>query len=234
MKIAVCDNERECALSLTRQISEISPAIQAECLTTMQSLEQMKEEEYDVILMDIEWAEQKNGIDFASELYRSGNPAKIIYVSAYAERFIEQLFLDESNVVGFLKKPVNMESLKKCLIKVRDQQNKENRNSLKVKENGHQRMISLADILYIESKDHYLDIVTFNKTYHILGTMESFEKKLPEEFVRCHRGFIVNMTYILELKASALILKNNITVPVGRRYRQLLKESYLSYLSGLI
>ena len=58
-------------------------------------------------------------------------------------------------------------------------------------------------------------------------------QKLPGElFVRCHRGFVVNLLYVRNLTKTLLILAGNIQIPLGTKYENYVFESFKRYYQG--
>ena len=52
------------------------------------------------------------------------------------------------------------------------------------------------------------------------------EKKLPENFLRCHRSYIVNMSKVTAVKVSQSLIEvqDNLQVPLSRSYKRAVKE----------
>lgn len=84
--------------------------------------------------------------------------------------------------------------------------------------------ISFEDIMYIEAEKHLLNIYTSDgsKPYVIRNTLDQTMEDLPrDQFVRCHRGYIVNMKYIRSVYNNMISLKNsNAILPVGRTWKE--------------
>lgn len=57
--------------------------------------------------------------------------------------------------------------------------------------------------------------------------MEKLAEELPENFVKCHRSFIVNEEHITKIKLNEnlLYLGRDLFVPVSRSYRGLFKRN---------
>jgi two-component system, LytTR family, response regulator LytT len=97
-----------------------------------------------------------------------------------------------------------------------------------VKSDRANQQIKLKDILYIESLSDYVNIHTSKKSVATRATISSFEKSLPETFLRIHRSFIVNREHILSFNSSAVRIDGN-ELPVSRTY----KSAVLKTLSDL-
>ncbi len=60
------------------------------------------DEVYDVLLLDIEFGEDGNGLDYIDDIVRKSPLTQIIMVTAYTEKYIQDVFLKKDNVAGFL------------------------------------------------------------------------------------------------------------------------------------
>jgi len=57
------------------------------------------------------------------------------------------------------------------------------------------------------------------------------EGKLENTFVRCHGGFIVNLSYVSGVVGTEVILKDGNKIPIGMRFFDSFKMKYLKYYS---
>lgn len=91
--------------------------------------------------------------------------------------------------------------------------------------------IPFSQIYYLEVREKKVFIRLKTKEYSKYGTLESIAKDLPENFMRCHRSFIVNTEYIdsVKLSENSIILEDDIFVPLSRSYKSDMKE----YMNGL-
>lgn len=86
--------------------------------------------------------------------------------------------------------------------------------------------IPLSQIYYIEAREKKLFIRTKQEEYGFYDTIENIEKKLPENFLRCHRSYIVNMSKVtaVKLSQSLIEMQNELQVPLSRSYKKTVKE----------
>ena len=61
---------------------------------------------------------------------------------------------------------------------------------------------------------------------------EQVTKLKPYDFVRCHQGFIINMSKIKEINKADVVLSNDVVIPIGRKYREGLLKAFNIYLTG--
>lgn len=86
--------------------------------------------------------------------------------------------------------------------------------------------VPFRQIYYFEAKEKRLSARTGTTVEHLFyGTLDELEKQLPKDFVRCHRGYIVNWNYVerIDLSASRLILSNDMDIVFSRTYKAKLK-----------
>ena len=86
--------------------------------------------------------------------------------------------------------------------------------------------IPYSEILYFEARSKKIYACTINCEYGFYDTMEHLEKECSEQFVRCHRGFIVNKEKIEKVKLSqnCLTISGGMEIPLSRSYKSVIKE----------
>ncbi len=193
----------------------------------------------DIVFLDIELADD-NGLSLAKQLETIKPTPAIVFATAYDE-YAFQAF--ELNAIDYILKPFDEQRIQKTLEKIMKMQKVEEKDSsinhsLINNENGkiavlvNERIIllTLADLLYLESSEGKCSIVTINQEYTVSEALVVLEKKLnPSKFLRVHRSFIVNLDYIVEIEpwfnsTYNLLLKDGSKVPVSRTYVKELKQ----------
>ena len=83
--------------------------------------------------------------------------------------------------------------------------------------------------LYVE-KENYVA----QKTYKNIG-IDKIEKELSiYNFFRCHKSFLVNISYIENIKQYIAILENKDEVPISRYRFKETKARFLSYIGSVL
>ena len=87
-----------------------------------------------------------------------------------------------------------------------------------------QNIISIKDILYIETFNRHLRIITGETVYECASKL-SFANRIlkPLGFTQCHQGYIVNLRQVIRIKSDQLELKNGAVIPISRKYKNNLK-----------
>lgn len=85
--------------------------------------------------------------------------------------------------------------------------------------------IPFDQIDYLEAREKKVFIRTGQTEFGVTETMEKLSEQLPENFVKCHRSFVVNTDHITQIKLSEnlLYLGKELFVPVSRTYKERFK-----------
>ena len=88
--------------------------------------------------------------------------------------------------------------------------------------------VNISDIRYIEGMSEYLKVWldTDAKPIITLLSMKKMEERLPANFMRIHRSYIINLNKIEEVNKNRIILDKDTYLPIGDLY----KEAFQSYL----
>ena len=196
----------------------------AKCRNALEAFAKLEQHSIDLVFLDIEMP-LVNGVAFLRTL-NIPNPPKVIFTTAYAEYALEGY---ELNVVDYLLKPFSFERFTKAVEKAKQSLQKlaeiqtppEDNNYLVIKEKGGLMKIPYHEILYIEASRDYMKIVTIVRQYLVHLTMKKLEELLPvERFIRTHKGYIVALAQIKQLKSDNLLLSNNVSIPVSINYKE--------------
>jgi hypothetical protein len=100
-----------------------------------------------------------------------------------------------------------------------------------VRKLGAEFLIESRDIEWLEAAENYVNLHVRGRVYPLRSTMAAIIERLdPELFVRVHRSFILNRSFLdkiepLESGDARLLLKNGHRIPCSRRHRESLKGS---------
>lgn len=105
-------------------------------------------------------------------------------------------------------------------------------DKLLIKKKGKEFIINLNNVSSIESGGNYIYIHYNNEVYPMRSTMNKMIKRLDHnQFMRVHRSYIVNLDFIKEIispenQVFKIIMNNNSTIPLSRKYRNHLIENF--------
>jgi len=83
-------------------------------------------------------------------------------------------------------------------------------------------------ILYFESRDKRVYVRTEFEEIGFHGTLSGLETELQENFIRCHKGYLVNKKKIQSVDWVQHLLKigENCLIPISRNYQGKIREVY--------
>lgn len=179
----------------------------------------------DLIFLDIHLPKLK-GIAFLKTL---PHPPAVIITTAYHQYAVEGFNL---NATDYLLKPFEFERFLVAVNKVTTasphknsgSDAKETKDYMFVTVQKKKVKILYADIIYIESQQEYIKVVTTGKTYFSKLTTSEMESLLPSHlFKRIHRSYIVSVNRIDSYTVDA-VETGGISIPVGRSFRNVIKD----------
>ena len=102
----------------------------------------------------------------------------------------------------------------------------EREGSYTVETRGGKTILPYSKIIYFESRNKKIYVRAGRQEYGFYDTMEHLLEVLPEDFIRCHRSFIVNRTKVKQviLSQSLIELENSEQIPISRTYRTEVKR----------
>ena len=171
----------------------------------------------DLIFLDINMPQQ-SGIDFYKSL---NNDIAVIFTTAHPEYAVDGFNL---NAVDYLLKPIAYERFIAAINKVILQQpTKEQQNHIILKENKTLHKVEFSNIIFIEAMSDYVKVVLKHKTIVTHSTFSNFIDKLPENFIRVHKSYCVNTSFLEQISGNQIIIEN-IKIPIGKTYKDKLLE----------
>jgi len=87
--------------------------------------------------------------------------------------------------------------------------------------------ILLKEILFIESLKDYIKIHTTNKTIITQVAISTIEQRLPDNFLRVHRSFIVARDKITAYTQHDIEI-GKLQIPIGRNYKTIVVKNFSS------
>ena len=86
---------------------------------------------------------------------------------------------------------------------------------------GHDQIkIKLHEILYLEALKNYTILVTEGKRHCVLSNLgEILQEDKFNSFIRIHRSFAVQKQFIQKIGIYEIELKNRVSIPVGRSFK---------------
>ena len=219
----------------------------AQCQSALEAHQFLQNDTVDVIFCDINMPDL-NGMDFIKSLVA---PPLVVFTTAYAEYAVECF---KVNAVDYLLKPFGLQDFMRAANRVRERMspklgddrglNKGNISSssapqppnlggatddtIFLKTDYRIVKVAISDIRYVEAMSEYLKVWMEGDTKPIITllSMKKMEERLPQNFMRIHRSYIINLNKILEVNKNRVIMDRDTYLPIGDMY----KETFQNYL----
>lgn len=233
MKIAICDDESRGREGIKDILKEAFPEIEIREFSSGQELAKAAETEYlpDIILMDIavNGADGMDGMETARKLRKLSPETILIFVTGVREQVFQAF---DVGAFHYLLKPVEKEKLISVVARAIAEVEKTNTKPkcMLVKIPGGYRRLNMADILYAESDGRKVILHLKQENLEFYEKMEELEQRLGEGFYRCHRGYLVSLSEIMEYDKSNIRMSNGETVYLSKRKYSEFVQAYGKYL----
>lgn len=136
-----------------------------------------------------------------------------------------------NQVLDYLVKPIEYIRFYKAIEKLKKQKPNTSKNTdyFFLKEGNTLTKILIHDVLYIKSAGNYLEFILSNQKVLTLMTIKDVLPKLPSNFLRTHRSYIVNIDKIEKVSSDGISIQKN-TIPLSKSYEEpvLLKLNLLN------
>ena len=228
LKIAVCDDEPVFVEQISDKIKKDMPDCIIQNFFSSEDL-LLSGEVFDLYFLDIQM-EKMNGIETAKKLREQDEESLIVFITG-AKEYVFEAF--DVAALHYLVKPVDdkklMEVLERAKKEIEKKRNRKGRQIL-IKIRNKNIMLHVADILYFENEMRKIIAHTVKGDLSFYGIMADMEKEAGVGFYRCHRGYLVNLSYVAEYDMESILLTNGEKIYLSKdRYHDFVKQ-YMRYL----
>lgn len=234
MKIAICDNDLLHLESIKDRVSAYFEGSADISVFTDDILlvENIKSGfSPDILIMDIELDDGRNGIDAVKTVNTLLPQCKTIFLTGYIE-YVSSVYETEHEYY-VLKTNIDKD-LPKALKKVTSSVFAE-KKTIFIENKSGSILIDTSEIYYIERDKRTSKIVCDNTAYCTSKKLDELLKDLDGNcFVRCHNSFVVNLKKVATYKKAELYLANGETLKVSRTYKKSVDEAFLHYVKSTV
>lgn len=185
-------------------------------------LEYIDDNKTDVLILDINLKSNKSGLDVASAVRQKNKNIYIIFTTAHLEY---AMMAYKYKTFDYLAKPVTADRLEETVSRLFDDINGLPKKYIKI--DNKKTIIDESEILYIKRDGMKLIFHTKSRDYESYSSFNKIENCLPENFIRCHKSFVVNINNIVNLDpvGNIIYFDNNSTCDIGPKYKNNLLEA---------
>lgn len=199
-----------------------------QCQNGVDALNLLATQSFDLVFLDIEMPEI-SGMELLKNIKAS---IPVVVITSTPDFALESY---NYHVVDYLLKPVGYARFYQAVQKVRQRwphtpKSEEGKPREKVLQDeifikdGHDFVkLRLKDVSYLEAMSNYVSFRTPAKTYLSLTSMQRMEESLPDNFVRIHRSYMVNIHKIDKIEAGNVLIGDKY-LPISGSYREKLLQ----------
>ncbi len=186
-----------------------------------------EDKDWDILLLDIEMGAM-DGVSLAKRIRQENDSVQIVFITGFGDYIAEGY---EVSALHYLMKPVKQERLFAVLDRAVAAMRKSERVIL-LPMGGEMLRLPVSRIQYAEAFSHTVTIVTTVDTLPIKMSISEIEKQLGDDFVRCHRSYLVGLKHIARLSKTEVILDSGAALPLSRSAAPMVHKAFVSYYAG--
>ena len=198
------------------------------CKSASEAIPYLENNKIDVLFLDIDMPEI-NGLQFRKQFL---NVPVCVYITSHPEHALDSFELD---TLDFIVKPLKFERFSQAIKRLEDYLEIKEKaqlfeasysgDTVLIKIGHEQSKIKLHEILYLEGLKDYTKIVTTSKNHCVFLSIGNLLKEATfQHFVRVHRSFAVQKILVQSLHSNSIILANNVEIPIGRSYKDVIEN----------
>ena len=174
---------------------------------------------FDVVFLDIDLKTNISGMDLANMIRKRNKKAYIIFTTAHLEY---SMVAYKYKTFDFLAKPITLERLEETVLRLFDDIGSNENNFIRL--NKKTGFINSNDILFIQKQGKKAILKTLGDDIELTSSFSNILSHLPNNFIRCHKSYIVNLNKISHIHGNNVIFfsdKENIQCQIGPKYENL-------------
>lgn len=241
LPVVVCEEEEGLRLQWASLIGDLIrreyPSLRMELLAgTASDLEQMTRTEEGIMLVVLGVSEGKsNSLEgcirqFGAVMNR--NRDNYVLLCVHSMELLDAVLSRCMRPAGILLLPLREElaraSLRRILNDYQSLHGQDTGDYLVLSAGGTVQRIAYRDILYFEAQNKLLRVCTKHHAVSVRGSLNALEGTLPANFIRCHRSYIVNKSYVESFSSPdmTICLHSKEVLPVSRSYKSAFRDSF--------
>ena len=187
---------------------------------------------FDILFLDVDFP-GISGFTLAKKLREKDLLVPLVLL-ACEDQYAVQGY--ELAIYRYLKKPLIPEQLHACLDYGFRVSRRTAQECFLIVRKGFAQRLPYRDVLCLCAGIHSITIRTVpgrDYTFPLKTTFEEYASAFPaEHFIRCHRGYIVNLAHVIKFTYKELTLSGNVIIPIGRAFSEKVMTRLKQYFSG--
>ena len=232
LNFVLCDDNPSILKSLSRMLESIfiergyNASVGFISSDAHRILEYASSNKVDVLILDINLNSDISGLDIAQEIRRKNKDIYIIFVTAYLEY---AMVAYKYKTFDFLAKPITLPRLSDTIRRLFEDINGLPKKYIKI--DNKNTLIDENSIQYIKRDGMKLIFHSESKDYDTYSSFNKIQDTLPENFIRCHKSYIVNINLIKDVDPviNRICFSEHSFCDIGPKYKKNLMEVLNEY-----
>lgn len=228
VKIVVVEDEIVIADNICEALTDLGYDVAEPAITYTEALQTIETHNPDLALLDIQLSGKKDGIDLAEVINEKYHFPYIFLTSNTDPLTVERA--KKVSPAAYLAKPFSKEELYASIeialsnyhsaTTARVVEDNICQKTLFIKQKQTFIKVLFDDILFIKSDHIYIEIHDLSgKLYLVRGSLIDYLTILNSNFIRVHRGYIVNLKHVSSFDNDSIKVGDKI-VPLGKNFKE--------------
>lgn len=162
----------------------------------------------------------------AREIRKKTTAPEIIFVTSYPD-FVFQGY--EVQALNYILKPYRREKIVSVLHTALERLGRDTEKYYLVESKGQTLRLPLDQVRYFSSDRRSVNAVTPEDFYTFYKKLSELETELPENFVRIHNRYLVNLKHVQSIQGNSVLIGEE-ELPVSRSCKQDLAIAFAKYM----
>lgn len=202
---------------------KIDAQIGLQALNPSNVINYLESNKVDVLILDINLKSELTGCDIANMVRKKNKDLYIIFTTAHLEY---ALIAYKYKTFDYLPKPISYEKLEETILRLINDINRSPSKFIRLDNN--KTIINQDEIKYIKKDGMKVVFCTNTRNYEIYSSFNKIKACLPENFIRCHKSYIVNIKNITDINSNknTILFAPNDSCSIGAKYKKEIMEVF--------
>ena len=210
---------------------DIEACISYKTTNPKELIKYLDENSANVLILDIELKSHISGLDIAEQIRKKDKSIYLIFSTAHLEY---GLVAYKYKTFDYLPKPITKERLEDTILRLIEDIHGNSHTYIRLDNN--KTIIKQDTVQYIKKEGMKIIFHTDTRDYNSYSSFLKVSTNLPQNFVRCHKSYIVNTDKItnIDIKTNTIYLNNSQDTKcyIGPKYKnnfmEVFKNEYFS------
>ena len=203
LSFVICDDSQSAINKISKMLDSIfiRNSLDGQTIfTTTSSTELLnftKNNPVNVAILDIDLKDNISGLEIADIIRKHNKNTYIIFITGHLEF---GLVAYKYKTFDYIPKPITIERFEETILRLYDDMFGDNNKYIKL--DNDKTIIPENNIRFIRKDGMKLVFHTDTRDYVTYNSFNKIQNILPEQFVRCHKSYIVNLNKVIDINMS--------------------------------